>query len=188
MALSLLNALEILGALTGYGYLIYVIRGKRISWIFYFLSCLFYVPVMYHQDMPLYAVTQVFFALTALYGYWTWGRDSAEFKVRKLGSKSYPVFGGCILLTLIFWRLFGQWPTLAGFYDAYLTAASLVATLLTAQRHLASWVYWVSVNILGVLVYTGMAMYPTVVLFILNLIFSIFGLRSWRRLLASNSI
>jgi nicotinamide mononucleotide transporter len=188
MSLSILSWLEIVGAFTGFGYLFFVVKGRRIAWLFYFVSCLAYVPVMIDQEMPLYAATQIFFAITALYGFWVWGSEPSEFRVRKLGSKKFLVLSACFGVTLVCWRLFGAWLSLTGLIDAYLTAASIVATLLTAKRYLSSWNYWLAVNIVGALAYSDRGLYLTALLFLVNLIFSILGFKSWQRVTSSSSI
>jgi nicotinamide mononucleotide transporter len=131
---------------------------------------------------------QIFFAGTAIYGFWKWGADTSEFQVKGIGSERYLVFSACLLLTLLCWRFFGQWPALTGFIDAFLTAASVVATILTARRYLSSWIYWFAVNIVGVIAYSDRGLYLTALLFLVNLIFSIIGFRSWQRLRVSGSI
>jgi nicotinamide mononucleotide transporter len=64
--------------------------------------------------------------------------------------------------------------------DGFLTAGSLLGTVLTARKKIENWHTWILVDILyvGLYVYKGLNM--TALLYALFVVLAVLGLRSWR--------
>ena len=79
-----------------------------------------------------------------------------------------------------FWSGFGA---ALPFVDGMTTSFSMVTTWLVAKRYLENWLYWIIIDLvcIGVYVYRGIDAF--VYLFILYVILSILGWKSWNNAL-----
>ncbi|WP_410967717.1 nicotinamide riboside transporter PnuC, partial [Salmonella sp. SAL4452] len=66
-------------------------------------------------------------------------------------------------------------------WDAGLTAFSLVAQCWMAQKRLECWALWIAVDVLFVALFASKALYLTAALYALFTLLSIHGWRTWRR-------
>ena len=179
-----MTTLEYLGALLGVFYVILAIPQNRACWLLYGLSAILYVPVLLHQQMPLYAAMQIFFAASAWYGWREWGRESAQtFSIKTESFKFHLslIAVGIVLTIVCATALTLIVPPRDAIGDAAITVFSIVATILTAKKSLSSWAYWIAVNIAAIAIYGIKGMVPTAVLYLVNLVFAGYGYVKWKR-------
>jgi nicotinamide mononucleotide transporter len=65
--------------------------------------------------------------------------------------------------------------------DGFLTAGSLLGTLLTARKKVENWHTWIVVDVIYVGLYIHKHLYLTAVLYALFVAMAVLGLRTWRR-------
>ena len=73
------------------------------------------------------------------------------------------------------------WP----FMDSMVTWASVFATFLVARKVYENWHWWLVIDSVSMCLYFTRRLYLTMLLFALYLVLIVFGMRAWRRSLAS---
>ena len=176
---------ELIGAVLGVAMVICNIHQIHWGWPLAFVSSLLYVLVF--ADAKLFAESslQVFFAITALWGWWQWLRGSSEsgqvLQPRELTSSiTIQLVASCAVLipaTALFLSKF----TISDvpWWDAIPTVLSLAATYLLGKKYTANWPLWIIVNLisLGLFVYKGL--WLTVGLYALFAVMAAIGWRAW---------
>lgn len=144
------------------------------------LSFLVYVPARLYSD----ALLQVFYLVLSLYGWWTWsgsGGSNAHRDIRRMPMRLHmgvivAGVGGGLLLGW-FWSHFGAaLPVI----DGMTTSFSIVTTWLVARRYLENWWYWIVIDSVCIGVYILRDIPAFIVLFIMYVLLSFWGLRSWQ--------
>jgi nicotinamide mononucleotide transporter len=92
----------------------------------------------------------------------------------------------CFITALILWGLLwfvlDRWTdSPVPLWDGLITSMSVVATWMLTRKYLEQWYVWIVANVIAVIVYLVMGMYPTAVLFMVYFAMAIIGVREWRR-------
>ncbi len=66
-------------------------------------------------------------------------------------------------------------------WDAFITSLSIIATWMLARKIYEHWFLWIAVNITSSVIFMTRGLYPTVVLYMVYLVMSFVGLKSWKR-------
>ncbi len=82
------------------------------------------------------------------------------------------------------WAMASWTDAVVPFGDAFTTVASLIAIWLQAQKRLASWVFWIAVDVVAIGIYLYKDLLLTAVLYLMFLVMSLIGYREWRRSMA----
>lgn len=147
------------------------------SWIFF--------QVKLYSDMLL----QLVYAVLQLYGWWQWtrggerhdGRPLSRLEARQLGLG----LSAGSLGSLVLGYAMATWTDAAApWWDAALTAFSLVAQWWMAQKRLECWLLWIAVDLLFVLLFLSKGLHLTAALYGLFTLLAVQGWRAWRRDLA----
>ena len=81
-----MNWIEIVGAITGFAYVILEIRQKRAMWIVGALSALMYIIVFYMASLNAAALLQLYYLIVSFYGWRKWGGESAS-NIKSIGGE-----------------------------------------------------------------------------------------------------
>lgn len=158
--------LELIGAITGLASVWLAVKNRVGTWPVGLVNVVCFAMLFYHFRLYSDALLQVFFFGMSLYGWYFWHNSAgrAEGPIQVLPSRER--VGWLVLLgagTLVQGTLMGKVHTLAPFFfsapaafpypDAFTTVASIIATFLLARRYLESWVLWVAVDLVSVVIY-----------------------------------
>ncbi len=176
--------LEAVAALLGILYIYAVSQEWPIAWPAAFVSTAIYTYVFWDSTLWYSAGLNVYYMGMAVYGYWQWTYGNKA-QIGDISSRSsqwhvtYVVTGLAIVCTLVFWseQAWLDWATL----DALIMVFSVMTTVLVAHKYLSNWVYWMIINTLAMLLYWQYALWFTVGLYFVYLVFSVFGWRQWRK-------
>ena len=177
--------LETVGSVTGAGCVLLVVRRSIWNFPVGILSCAAYL--LFFADGRLYADAglQVLFIALGVHGWVAWarGRESAA-PIRRLPlgeltalAVAFPAVW--LALTRILEHVNGAAPV----YDAFVTTLSLVAQWLLNRRYVESWLGWIVVDQVSVVLFWSREMHLTAVLYTLFLGMCVAGLVEWRRTL-----
>jgi len=171
------------------------IRRKHWAWLFAIVSSAMYAFVFFDARLYGDAGLQGVFIVAAAWGWYQWlkgGRlsagasaaaDAAPLVVTRLDRAGW-------IASLAGWALgYGVlWAFLRHFTDtdvpgtdAFLTAGSLLGTLLTARKKVENWHTWIVVDVIYVGLYLHKHLYLTAVLYALFVAMAAVGLRTWSR-------
>jgi nicotinamide mononucleotide transporter len=184
---------ELTGAVLGVAMVLCNIRQIHWGWPLAFLSSLMYVWVF--ADALLYAEAglQVFFAITALWGWWQWlvghQANGAALKPRCLPqSVTIKLIAFCAISVPAIALFLSKYTSSdVPWWDALPTVLSLAATYLLGKKYVANWPLWIVVNVISVGLFAYKGLWLTVALYVLFAVMAAVGWRAWQRL-ANDSI
>jgi nicotinamide mononucleotide transporter len=136
------------------------------------------------------AAVNVFFALSAVWGWWQWvygKRSAVALKVEVFPRRFWPA---AIAAWLLGWLAIGAFLKVATdsnvpFFDAFPTMGSIIGTVLLARKFVANWPVWVLVNAVSVALFTYKQFYLTAVLYVIFFGMALWGWRRWHALTAA---
>ncbi len=183
---------ELVGAALGVAMVVCNILQIHWGWPLAFLSSVLYGFVFANAGLFAEAGLQVFFALTALWGWWQWlrGRDEAGETLLPRALGRPPAFALIVMSALAV-------PALALFlarftssdvpwWDALPTVLSLAATYLLGKKYVANWPLWIVVNLISMGLFAYKGLWITVGLYALFAVMAAIGWKAWREALRAS--
>ncbi|WP_174298529.1 nicotinamide riboside transporter PnuC [Sphingomonas bacterium] len=132
------------------------------------------------------ALLQVFYVGANVYGWANWARSRDAGGAVVVGGMSLARRAGwaaASLATAVAWGAAMARFTDAAYpwWDAGVTVASMAAQMLMAQRWWENWVVWIAVDAAAVPLYHAKHLETVVILYVVYLALSVWGLADWRR-------
>jgi nicotinamide mononucleotide transporter len=129
---------------------------------------------------------QVVYVVLQAYGWWHWvrgGSGGAPLGVGRVGVPESAAWLAAIALATGALGHSMQRLTDAAlpYWDACVTAMSLVAQYLQARKVLECWLLWIAVDVVAIGIYAAQSLYPTLALYAVLLALSVVGYRAWAR-------
>ncbi|WP_296950098.1 nicotinamide riboside transporter PnuC [uncultured Massilia sp.] len=159
------------------------IRRNHWAWLFAIVSSAMYAFVFVEARLYGDAGLQGVFIATAGWGWFQWrrGGDGAPLAVTRLerGALAWSLAGWAAGFVLLSSFLKHFTDTDVPHLDGFLTAGSLLGTLLTARKKVENWHVWILVDIVYVGLYLHKSLYLTAVLYGLFVVLAVLGLRAW---------
>jgi len=188
-----LSYIELFGTLFGLISVFLASRNHIWTWptgiVNEFFFFVMFFQVQLYSDMFL----QVYFFVVTLYGWYFWKRKSEPGQVSVLGTKSRVccfavlVVGTLILgfimsdIHLLLPEIFKE-PASFPYPDAFTTTASILATVLLARRRIETWIFWIAVDVVCVVIYLFKGIAFVAVEYGIFLVICLFGLANWRKM------
>lgn len=159
------------------------IRQSHWGWLFAIVSSAAYGIVFYNSRLYGDAGLQGVFIATAAWGWYQWlrGADAKKLVVTRLSGTGWAWAAAAWLLGFVvlaaFLKAFTN--TDVPHIDGFLTAGSLLGTILLARKKLENWHTWLAVDVLyvGLYVYKGLNL--TAILYAVFVVMAAMGLRAW---------
>lgn len=166
---------------------VWLAARERVScWVWGIVSCgLWALADFFRYNLWVDGLLQLFYVGMGVWGLYNWRRGSAEqgpLPIRRMSAEEHGwlVFLGCVLTLVLGWIFDRYTSTALPYPDSFITAFSILATVLTVKKKLESWLYWVVVDFLAIfLFYTRGALLVSVVMAVYTMM-AIFGYLSWR--------
>jgi nicotinamide mononucleotide transporter len=176
---------EAVAVVFGIVYVLLILWRNRWGWVAGALSSSIYVLLMARARLPMQSLLQAYYVGMAVYGWFSWTRNAEQEEGRIHHwplRRHLPVVLVVLGATLLSARLLAAethaaWPLL----DSLATYVSFMATWLLARSVLENWYYWMFADTIMVGLFIQQRLYPTAALFVVYIIVSMFGLRSWRQ-------
>lgn len=186
------NWIEIFGAIAGIAYIYLSIKENILLWPVGLVTTIVYIYVFFvskfYADMSL----QVYYVFISIYGWYFWLKGKKDYKndslqISKLTKKlTFILFVITFVLFVVISQILVNFTdSPVPYWDAFTTAASIVATWMLAKKYLEQWLVWVVVDIVSLILYFWKGLYPTVVLFGVYTIMAVVGYYQWRKTLRS---
>jgi nicotinamide mononucleotide transporter len=176
---------ELIGAVLGVAMVVCNIRQIHWGWPLAFASSLLYVLVFADAKLFAEAALQVFFAITALWGWWQWLRGSTSngqaLQPQALSSSiTIKLIAFCAVLIPATTLFLSKYTTSdVPWWDAIPTVLSLAATYLLGKKYTANWPLWIVVNVFSIGLFAYKGLWLTVGLYALFAIMAAIGWRAW---------
>jgi len=163
------------------------IRRIHWAWLFAIVSSATYGVVFFEARLYGDAGLQAVFIAAAVWGWYEWlrgtGEDDKPLVVTRLDAKGWiwSLAGWGLGFTILSWFLHGYTDTDVPHMDGFLTAGSLLGTLLAARKKVENWHVWIVVDILYVGLYVYKDLHLTAILYAVFVGMAVLGLRAWAR-------
>jgi nicotinamide mononucleotide transporter len=184
--------IEGLGVITALIYLFFSIRQKIWLWPFGILTSSFYIYVFFkgrlYADMGL----QVYYLIISFYGWYFWifgAKGQDKLKVAVLNRRLTIIL--LILTFVIYWilvlalkilpSLLEILPSDLLYWDAFTTAASIIATWMLARKIIEQWLVWILVDMISMGLYLYKGLYLTAGLFLIYTVLAFVGYWQWKK-------
>lgn len=201
------NWIEIFGAVTGIIYVFLEVRQNLWLWPVGIITSSVYIWVFFtgklYADMSL----QVYYLVISIIGLYWWMRGTGNRVYDKNKSEAVistykdvlPVtrlkFRTGVMLSIILLCIYTfMWYILSIYTDSpvpeadsFITSLSIIATWMLARKIYEHWYPWVMVNLAAIILFLSRGLYPTAVLYLVYLVMSFEGLRSWRKTMIINN-
>jgi len=186
--------IEILGAISGLLYLYFAIRQKIWLWPLGLITSALYIYVFYGERLYADMGMNIYYVVISIYGwyYWLHGSGSQETNTLRISRLTQKlgvillIITACIYVVLVY--MLKKLPELLNvevsellYWDAFTTAASIVATWMLARKIIQHWLIWIVVDAVSLGLYVYKGMYPTVVLFLVYTLMAFKGYIEWKK-------
>jgi nicotinamide mononucleotide transporter len=167
------------------------IRRIHWAWLFAIVSSATYGIVFFKARLYGDAGLQAVFIVASIWGWYEWLRGTGSdahgeprpLVVSWLDRKGWiwSLAGWLLGFILLSWFLHAYTDTDVPHMDAFLTAGSLLGTLLAARKKVENWHVWIFVDVLYVGLYVYKGLHLTAVLYAVFVVMAALGLRTWAR-------
>jgi len=183
-----MTTLEIIGALISLLYLRLEYKANIWLWPVGVITPLIYIYIFYASQLYAVMGINVYYLFASIYGWYRWRKydtKESDFQIIRLPLrlvwKLFIIFAG--LFVLIAWILTTYTDSPAPYCDALITALSIVAMWMLAQKYAEQWLVWLVANTISAGLYFWRDLYPTGILFIIYAVVSVFGYRKWVKMI-----
>jgi nicotinamide mononucleotide transporter len=168
------------------------IRRIHWAWLFAIVSSATYGIVFFKARLYGDAGLQGVFIVASIWGWYEWlrgtgapasGGDDKPLVVTRLDRRgwSWSLAGWLLGFVLLSWFLRAYTDTDVPHMDGFLTAGSLLGTLLAARKKVENWHVWIAVDVLYVGLYVYKGLHLTAILYAVFVVMAALGLRTWAR-------
>jgi nicotinamide mononucleotide transporter len=188
------NYLELIGTVTGFVYLYFSVKQKVWLWPVGLATSAFYTVVFFRSQLYADMSLNIYYLTISIYGWYHWliRKDNAyhdSIKISTLTLRDWIIYLlSASLLSIVFALLLinipqkiGLKPSSVPYWDAFLTATSILATWMLARKIIEQWLWWIVIDAISIGVFLYKELYFTVALFVVNTIMAVVGYIRWKR-------
>lgn len=147
------------------------------------------VVVLYHQQLFVNLVENLYYLLMNAYGWYHWSRhggaadQTSELPVTRLAQRAWlPLVAAVALGTWLVATLFDRLSTAdLVYWDSFTTVLCFAAMALTARKIIESWWLWLLADVLYVGLYAYKGVMPYAALYGVYILLAVWGYQAWRR-------
>ncbi len=189
--------IEIFGTVMGLLYIYLSIKEKASLWIVGFLTSAAYVYVFYKSKFYADMGLQVYYLVISVYGLYYWLKGGKKDGAQDTSDSKVPVKTTDFQLWLVLLAVFVVLFVIMGYvldkytdspvpwWDAFTTAASIIATWMLARKLIEQWLIWIVVDLVSMGLYIVKGLYPTSFLFFVYTVLAVAGYFQWLKSLKS---
>jgi nicotinamide mononucleotide transporter len=179
--------LEIIGSALSLHGIWALTKGQRLGWLTGLFGILIMGVFCYLNALYGQVVLQVYFAVSSVYGWWSWqqpqGQPEQDFVPELMsGVVFWSSMVGLGLVWPACWYLLETLNGQAPGIDAFLLATSMVAQWWQTRKYIASWWLWVLVNVVSIVLFQLTGSYTYMLLYVALLLLAIRGALNWQDL------
>lgn len=176
--------LELFGAVFGFLAVYFTIKQNIWCWYFGLIQVILYCFVFYTAKLYSDMILHFIYIFLQVYGWYNWkygGSNQSALRVTLVTNATFWI--GLTVVASLFLGYSMQSKTDASYpyADAFIMVASLVAQYLMIKKVVASWLFWIVVDVVGITIYCYKGLYFTTVLYVLFLIMAIIGYLEWKK-------
>jgi nicotinamide mononucleotide transporter len=187
-----MSYIEFIGTLFYLASVILIAQKKMITWPIGIISVILYGILFYQIQLYSDTIEQIYYLGASVYGWIFWKKNNEENKTHFHVSKPKTLLIWCgstlfisLIVTVLMLNIHNILPTIFPapasfpFWDALTTVMSFVAMFLMARKRVESWVYWIIVDIIGIILYFVKDVKFISLLYVILLFITIRGAYKW---------
>jgi len=200
-----LSLVELIGTVFGLACVYLTAKEKVLCWPVGIVNIIFFFFLFYQSQFYSDMYLQIYFLVMSIYGWWMWTHPAKnnkdkknELKVTDLSKKNLIIILSLsaatiiingFLMTKIHIVLPEYFPEPAAypFGDAFTSVLSIVATVLLARKKRESWLMWIAVDSVAIVLYFRRGIILTAILYIIFGIIATFGYINWTKIMKDYS-
>ncbi len=186
-----ISLIELIATISGLVSVYYAAKSSILTWSTGIVNEIAFMVLFYQLHLYSDMLLQVYFMIATVYGWYYW-RQKAPKEVSILSFSQILVYVfitliGTVLLALLMRNIHHMLPLVfrqpASFpwVDAFISVASVVATVLLARKCLASWYFWIVVDLVSIGLYVVKGTHLIAIEYFIFLVLAIMGLIAWRK-------
>lgn len=181
-----LHFVDYSGLIFGILYVFFATKERAICWVFGGISSLSiayagFVLYKLYSD----GILNIIYFLFAIWGLRNWlgGQANSPVSVSRMDRRAhlyYILISLCAAIPMaVLFSLFTE--ASLPWLDALTTSFALGATILTIQKKLENWIYWIIIDLVYIGIYYSQGAYLFAILFVVYVILAVQGFISWKR-------
>lgn len=188
MKFTLIELLEIIVIITTLLYNYFLIKQQIICWLFGFLSSVTGLVIFYEKQLIGQVILHVFYALMAVYGWYIWGKNKQELKVKKwtISMQAYILSFGFIISFVLSNFVLNHFIENINVLDILITVFCFIATFKETHKIVTAWIYWIVLNAASFVLYLQSDLFIYALLMLIYTALSIKGYLTWNKELKTN--
>lgn len=178
------TTIEVFGAIFGFLSVYFTIKQNIWCWYFGLLQVVLYCFVFYTSKLYSDMILHIIYIFLQVLGWYSWKYDGSHKSTLRITLIKNVIFWiGLTVLTTFILGYVMQTKTDASYpyEDAFITVASLVAQYLMIKKVLQSWLFWIVVDVVAIIIYYYKGLYFTTALYVLFLNMAIIGYLEWKK-------
>lgn len=189
------NYFELLGFISGLLYIYFSIQQNILLWPVGIITSAAYVAVFLQSTLYADMGLQVYYLIISAYGWYHWLRgknkneNSKQIKIILANKNQWiGISLSIILLTGLLYFLMKHYTNASNpFCDGFVSAGSIVATWMLAQKMIEQWLLWVFIDGISIGLFIYKNLYLTAILFFVYTILAIIGYLQWEKQLVQQT-
>lgn len=181
-----MEILEILGFITGAIGVYLTLKEKLLCFPVGLANVAISLYLFFEQKLYADAIQQFVYIILLSYGWYHWKHGKEKNHSVSITKSSLSFFvssltGGIIVAFLLGYFLREYTDASFPWIDSSATAAAFVAQWFVAKKKIENWILWIFVNLTYIAIYAYKSLWFYVLLFIIYLLLSFWGYRSWKQ-------
>lgn len=167
-------------------YIALAARENAWCWVWGIISCSLWAYADFARyNLWVDGILQIFYVGMGVWGLYSWKfgtQGEQKVPISTLPARGHAgIFVVGLILTLVLGYVFDKYtPTALPYPDSFVTAFSILATLLTVRKVLENWLYWIFFDAIAVFLFLARDAVLVAVVMGIYTVISIFGYIRWR--------
>lgn len=190
------NWLEIFSLVTGLIFLILEIRQKNAMWVVCIFSSSVAAIVFLNEKLYASMALNVYYVITAIWGLFTWIRDSRKLRTESVAEASNKVkihlskltwkivfisIVCFLILTPVIYKILIWLGDSSSILDAIVLVMSIIATVWLVKSYPQQWLVWIVADILSTTLCLTQGMYWMAALYAFYTLSAVYGFIHWKK-------
>jgi len=192
-AFSQMSGWEILAVVFGIAYVLLAAKESLWTWLFAFLSTIIYTILFWDGALVSSSLLNFYYMIMAVYGFILWrngGEQGEELAISQWSLKKnfYLIVLGLTASVILGYLSDTYTEARFAYLDTFVMVFSVIATWMLAKKVLETWLYWMVIDSVAIVLYWKSGYLATIVLFVLYVILALYAYWSWRKVHSADRV
>jgi len=187
-----ISYIELIGTIFGLISVYYASKADVLTWPTGIINEIALFGLFFQIQLYADMLLQVFFLVVTVFGWYNWQQKTEEVPISRMQGRMVAVYGIVLLagtiITGIIIQQFHLWmpayfplPATYPYADSFVMVASMLATFLLAKKRIETWILWIVVDVVSVILYLIKGVYFLSLEYVVFLGLATYGLLQWRK-------